>query len=364
MSQLFSILKDNLKSNRNGQVRPPQLHTEKPATIEHVNIGGFENFTGKYFFSSDRGIYFLADGAMLKLLDGHTYGIALRDGVLFTATDDGSYSQVLRCELPDKLDAGQKLIFEPIYQTHITERGSRIHQIAWFNDSLAVSQTSTNSIVLLSPHTGEVEQEIIPLRDENGQPRSGDYNHLNSVSQCGEVLLFCAYSANYRADGDTALLGLVCDNKVKGYTVKHRGAHDFYIAGRSVYYCDSLGSKNGSPLDDCGFLKINNQPFAPEYFGKPPGYFVRGMCRQGDEFIIGHSHKGTRKKRFEGTGSLLRCNESSVLEEVSAPFAQIYDFLSPEGTTFPEAPGVTTWDEVNQLMESIFGAPEYQMELL
>jgi hypothetical protein len=359
MSQLLNFL----GGKRAATEKTPALHTIKTSQIARVDASGFKNFTGSYFISSDRGIYFLSNGELVKLFGEHTYGIAIRDGVLFTATDDGSYSQVLRCTLPSGLEAGQTLHFESLYQTHITERGSRIHQIAFFHDAIAVAQTSTNSIVLISPESGEVLREIIPLRDENGAARVGDYNHLNSVSECGEVLLFCAYSANYRADGDTALLGLVCGNKVTGYTVKHRGAHDFYITGRSVYYCDSLGSKSGAPLDDCGSLKINNQPFAPEYFDQPPGYFVRGMCRQGEELVIGHSHKGERKKRFEGTGALLRCKGERVIEEVTAPFAQIYDFLSPAGKTFPEAPQVRTWSEVNELMESVFGPPQYQMEL-
>lgn len=324
--------------------------------VASVNFPGTENIRGDYFVTSDSGVYGIQGGKVFRLFAADTFGLALRDGELFVSTSTDKTSRIVKTRLDLPLRAGHKLRFKEIFAAPTTKKG-RFHQIAFYNNFLAICHTSANCILLVDPDSGALQREIFPFQDNLGGKINFDHNHINSVSHCGDTLLFCAYRA-----GSGALLGVIHDSKLKGYRIQHAGAHDVHVSGRDIYYSDTFGGKEG-PNANCGYLIRNGRKFDPDAFTTPTGYAVRGLAQSVDELLIGHSNKGERRKRFSGSGALLRCVGHKMAQEVTMPFAQVYDIIEMSGRHFNEAPSVKTWEEVNALFESVFGNPVYEATL-
>ncbi|MEO5802492.1 MAG: hypothetical protein ABIR24_03115 [Verrucomicrobiota bacterium] len=325
--------------------------------VKKLSFPDLKTFCGHYLISSDQGVFAIQDGQMLQLIQRDTYGIAVREGELFIACSNDNYSSVCKCALPESLRPGGSLKFSEIFRVPINKSG-RIHQIGFYNDALAVAQTCSNSIVFLNPSSGEILSECRPFRDRFGTAIGGDHNHINSISQCGECLLFCAYKA-----GPTAMIGLLHENRVKGYPIRNKGAHDVYLSGKTLYYSDTFGGTFTDESSECGFLMANKIRVDEEFFNKPPGFAIRGVSQRGPELVVGHSHKGPRAKRFDGNGALFRIVENKVVQTVKTPFAQVYDIVRMDGKHFDAPPDFLRWDEINPFLESILGAPIYEMRL-
>jgi hypothetical protein len=326
---------------------------------EIIAIGGFDfsAFAGDYLVSGDRGVHAIIGGELLKLFGTRTFGIAVRGREFFTACSNDHYSSICRTTLPETIAPGERMKFTEIFRAS-TSKSGRIHQIGFFKGQLAVAHTDANAILFLNPESGEVISQCEPFRDHFGAPITGDHNHINSVSQCGECLLFCAYRA-----GRHSLLCVLHDNHVKGYPVRNTGAHDIHITGETLYYSDTFGRPIADGGDECGYLMKDNRPVDEAYFSKPPGRALRGIAAQGGELLVGHSHKGPRAKRYKGKGSIIRIVDDRVAGEAEVPFAQLYDIMRLDGRHFDEPPSVGTWDEVNGLLEAVLGPCVYERVL-
>lgn len=321
--------------------------------ISSVNWPGIEKISGNYFVSGDKGIFAIIDKHAWQLTDLDTFGIAVRGGELFAATSTDDFSSISKCVLPEKIAAGKTLAFREIFRTAINKSG-RIHQIAFYGETLGATLTSANSIIFLDGESGAVLSECAPFRDAFGEIIRGDHNHINSLSQSGDCLLFCAYRA-----GATGMIGVVHENRVKGYPARNRGAHDVSLSGDMLYYSDTFGGRG----KECGFLMANNSPVDKEFFEKPPGYAIRGFSQTGDELILGHSHKGPRAKRFDGNGALFRLVNGKVQQTIRTPFAQVYDIVRADGKHFEKTSAFTTWQAINQHLETVLGPAIYEREL-
>lgn len=316
-------------------------------TVEEVKGADFGNVTGDYLISGDRGVHAIVGGRFLRLSEVRTFGIAVRNGMLWCAASGDRYSSICRAALPTQLEPGQRLKFEEIHRAPTSKNG-RYHQICFIDDRLAVTATDNNAILFLDPMSGETIAECLPFRDHFGVPMSGDHNHINSVSQCGECLLFCAYKA-----GKRALLCVLHGDRVKAYPISNVGAHDIHLEGRNLWHSDTFGHPEDDGGDGCGYPMKNNRPVDAEFFSKPPGKVMRGIAGTGEELLVGHSHKGPRAKRYDGNGSIIRLVGEKVIEETAVPFSQVYDILRLDGRHFDAPPAIGTWDEINGLFTSI-----------
>lgn len=326
-------------------------------TVAVAREANFEIITGDYLVSGDRGVHAIVGGRFLQLSEVRTFGIAVRDGRIWCASSGDRYSSITRADLPAVLEPGQRLDFTEIHRAPTSKNG-RYHQIGFMGDSLAVAATERNSILFLDPEDGKTISECQPFRDHFGDPIPGDHNHINSVYECGECLLFCAYKA-----GNHALLCVLHGNQVKAYQISNRGAHDICIEGRNLWHSDTFGVPEDKGGDDCGYPMKNNRRVAEDFFSKPPGRVVRGISGTGGELLFGHSHKGPRSKRYDGKGSIIRLDGGSFAGEFEVPFAQVYDILRLDGKRFDEPPAVGTWEEVNAFFEETLGPCVYGREL-
>jgi hypothetical protein len=306
---------------------------------------------GQYVLSTEKGVFLIDNGRALHVFPYRTYGIALHNDDFYLSSVRGEHNSIFKARLPTPLEQlvpGTRISFQEIYylKAHTTER---IHQICIHQNQLVITKPSANAIVFLNLTTGEEEFEIRPFVDSFGIPISGDHNHINSVFSCGEVLLFGAYRA-----GDGSLIGAYHNGKITAYHAGNIGLHGAYISGQDLYYGDTFGSEG----EGKGYLIINNKRFDESHFQSGDGFCVRGVCQSREELLIGHSHKGPRAKRFEGPAFLLRCNKDHVV-----PFAAIYDIMRMDGTYFDKPPHVTSWDEVNRLLQDILGDPVYECRI-
>jgi len=315
-------------------------------------------FSGDYLISGEKGIFAIKEKELLQLFGTRTFGIARRGNELFAASSNDHYSAVCKASLPEEIAVGKSLRFSEIFRIR-TSKSGRIHQIGFYNDQLAIANTDSNSILFLDPDSGEVISECFPFRDHFGLPVVGDFNHINSVSQCGECLLFCAYRT-----GTNSMIGVLHGKRVRGYAATNVGAHDVHLAGDVVYYSDTFGKPVSEGGSECGFLMANGQPVDEEFFSQADGgRAVRGIAGCGNELVVGHSHKGSRSKRYKGKGSIFRIVNGKVECEISVPFSQVYDIMRTDGRHFEESPCHGTWDEVNAFLESRLGPCIYEREL-
>jgi hypothetical protein len=312
---------------------------------------------GQYVLSTEKGVFLINSDRLLHTFPYRTYGIALHNDDFYLSSVRGEHNSIFKARLPTSLEQfvpGTRISFEEIYclKAHITER---IHQVCIHQNQLVITKPSANAIVFLNLTTGEEEFEIRPFVDSFGIPViSGDHNHINSVFSCGEVLLFGAYRA-----GGSSLIGAYHNGKITGYRAGNEGLHGVYVSGQDLYYGDTFGSEG----EGKGYLIVNNKRFDESHFQSGDGFCVRGVCQSGEELLIGHSHKGPRAKRFEGPAFLLRCNKDHVEECIQMPFAAIYDIMKMDGTYFDKSPHVTSWDEVNRLLQDILGGPIYECRI-
>lgn len=327
--------------------------------ISDTGLKDFKKISGNYLVSGDRGVHAVVGGRFLQLSKVITYGIAVRNGMIWCASSCDRYSSICRAELPEHLMPGQRLAFEEIHRAKTSKKG-RYHQIGFIGDRLAIAASENNVIRYLDPMSGEILSECLPFRDSFGEPIGGDHNHINSLSESGECVLFCAYKA-----GQGSLLCVLNGNRdrVKGYEISSMGLHDIYIEGENLWFSDTFGLPTKLGGDDCGHLMKNNCKVDAGYFSAPPGKVIRGIAGTGKELLVGHSHKGPRAKRYKGKGSIIRLVGEKVVEETSVPFAQVYDILRLDGRHFDEPPALGSWDEINARFVSILGSCVYEQVL-
>jgi hypothetical protein len=328
------------------------------SVIRRISVPSLRQVSGNYLISGDTGIHAIQDGVLLRLFGTRSYGIAVRGNELFAASSNDHYSSIHKALIPKEFSDGDTLRFSEIFRIGTNKKG-RVHQIAFFNDQLAVTHTYANTILFLDPESGSVISECKPFRDHFGWPIEGDHNHINSLSQCGECLLFSAYRA-----GTRSLIGAIYGDDVKGYAVDHVGIHDVYVTGKMIYYSDTFGDPVSTGGDDCGFLMANNRRVAEDCFSRPPGRAIRGIANVGNELLVGHSHKGARSKRYEGNGGLFRIIDGKVADEIVLPFAQVYDLMRTDGRHFEEPPHFEKWEELNEFLSSTLGPCVYEQRII
>jgi hypothetical protein len=329
-----------------------------PARMVRWHEPGAAVFTGSYFISTDRGVFVLERGELFQLTQQETYGMAVRQGRFYLAISSDDYSCICSSSLPERLREGTVLELKEHHRVPI-HKGGRVHQIAFYRNHLALAETASNCITFMDVTTGQLAGRWYPFRDQFGRAIKGDHNHINSVSECGDCLLFCAYKA-----GEAAMIGVIEGGRVMGYRAPNLGAHDVHITGDTLYYSDTFGATFAGGDSECGYLMANGMAVDEEFFSIPPGFAIRGVCQQGEEMLLGHSHKGSRAKRFSGNGSLFRLVNGRVVHAMKAPFAQVYDIIGTDGRHFDEPARPQTWEEVNGLLESVLGPPVYEDEVI
>jgi len=301
---------------------------------------------GRYFVTTERGIFLISPGKGRLLTQNPGYGLSFSGDMAFCSVDKDNISRI--CMLPkesllDGTGCNKDKYTHVLYETPCRSSNGRIHQVTVMSDGrLLFTNTGRNSIAILDSGSGDIE-EFTPFPDRFGVPIMDDHNHINSVIEYDGMIYFIAYKA-----GVKSLIGCIKGNDVKGFFYKNQGMHDIYKTKQGFLTLDTFGEGKGYAITEKGNI-------CSEFLSNGEGYVLRGAAGNDTEWILGHSHKGPRKKRFEGRGGLIviKNGQCSFIE---LPASQVYQVIRYDGNFFDCS------ENKKSLFDSLtcyFGPPEY-----
>lgn len=307
-----------------------------------------------YYITSEKGLYQAGPGGFFHLLDIPLYGMAFYGERVFMGLQIGKAAVLVAGRRQALEESGTPFGFRVLQSHPIATSNHRIHQVTAGRSGIWVANTSRNTLLLIDPKTEKVAAEIPVFFDMFGEPILHDHNHINSVMDYGSLVLFTACRA-----GGRSMIGVYESGKITGYFYEHPGGHDMYLTPDGFLFCDTFGSggenTGGFPVTQDGF-------FAESVFRTPPGFVVRGAAGSREEFLIGHSHKGSRARRFAGQGALLVFDGENLRRKIETPCSQIYQIIGQDGSML--RPGREAVPEkVHALLQKRFGPPGYEREV-
>lgn len=314
--------------------------------------GWFNELAGSYFISSEKGVYYIKRNKISRLTSVPTMGISICDGHLYTAVSNEFFSYIFSFEI--NRDGSPKLKYPRlIYKSKQNSSSDRIHQIYASHEHIWIAHTAKNSLVKICSKSGRKLSEYIPFTDKFGVPLKDGFNHINSVLEIADCILFVAYKA-----GSGSMLGLIFNNKLFGYLYPNQGVHDIILSDGNLFFCDTFGNQR----DVGGKLIKNGKTVDQEFFNKLPGQIPRGIGIKDKEILLGHSHKGNRAERFKGKGRLLLLKNDRVVQTKDTPFAQVYQIIVDEelGSLEQKLDG----EQVKNYFDKYLGEPDINEDIL
>lgn len=307
---------------------------------------------GTYFITSEKGIFRCDAAGIHQVTDIHLYGCAIANSRVFMGLHidhdaflvEGNAEGLFKADVPFEL----RVIFREFTST----THERLHQITSHGDTVWAARTAAGSVLRYDTRTRSLSN-ITLLRDRFGMPIKRDVNHINSVTQYGDVILFAGYYA-----GNRSIIGILDGTTVTGFGYKNVGVHDIYLTKSGFLFFDTFGpgaGQGGLPVTERGVLH-------PEIFAKPPGYVLRGAAQRGDELLIGSSHKGERTRRFKGHGQLLIFEKGEVRAIKTLPCAQVYQIINADGGMLSQPADPPGAGAVRAMLERSLGPPIYEGE--
>jgi hypothetical protein len=306
-----------------------------------------------YFITSDKGVFRCDPFGLHQVVDVHLYGCTIvgsrvfmgfyvdRDAILVEGRAEGLFKPGVRFE------------FRKLFSEFTSDTNERLHQITAGGDIVWIARTAAGAALRYETRTGKLTNYTL-LRDHFGTPVKRDINHINSVVQYGDVVLFTGTHC-----GNQSIVGMMHGTKVTAFGYRNVGVHDIYLTQSGFLFFDTFGpnrpDEGGVPVTEAGTL-------FPEIFSKPPGYVLRGAAQQGDEILIGSSHKGERKHRFKGNGQLLIFEGGNLRTVKRLPCAQVYQIIAADGGMLEPPVPPRSAAEVRPMLERSLGAPLYEGE--
>lgn len=315
---------------------------------------------GRYVLSTDSGLCRLERDVITRISALRAFGIAIAGNEIYVATMDGPAKRgiILVGDHSALDEPGKEFRWRQLYSVRITDAGERIHQISLAGDALWLANTANNAYTKIDRHTGRWLAEICPFRCELGQRIKNGHNHVNAVSAHDSYLLFGAWRTNMQG-----CLGLVGDGILQLYNYRNAGIHDCHIVGKDIVFTDSFRFDRAEKLGPNGCVIHNGQILDENYFNNNEVGCVRGVAGQGREMIAGLSFPGSRTNRFSGTGGLLLFRDWSVVHRIAFPYAQVYDLIRDDGSSFDRPPAARNFSEAAMLLRSSFGPPVIERTL-
>lgn len=305
--------------------------------------------------ATDRGLFRLSGGRIHRLTGIGGYGVAQAEGRVFLSLNFPGRSSLVSFDA-GSLGSSRARVEAPVHWSlALSGNAERIHQVTSRRGGpVWGANTGRNTLLRVEPDDPDCVREFAVFHDAFGKPILYDHNHINSVVQYGETLLFTAYQA-----GDNSLVGVVDGDRVTGFAYPRTGIHDIYLTAEGFLLCDTFGEnvpgKGGFPFTENGVID-------PDFFTRPPGCVVRGAVTWEGGMLLGHSHKGERSKRFTGRGSLIRVCDGRVQDTWEMPAAQIYQIIRTDGDFGDNVPERTP-GEVRAMFEEALGPAVYEGQM-
>jgi hypothetical protein len=321
--------------------------------------------SGRYLVTTELGVFLVESGEIRQLTDTPGFGVAIDGDDAFLSYEAAakrwhlrrSVSRVARTPL-SRLLAGRLVGTPPntlqsLYDQPFRSTNGRIHQIRMASRTeevpepcLLIAATEENAVVVVSTD-GSLRGRLLPFTDRFGAPiRGHDHNHINSVLAADGTVFLVAYKAAKGA----SFIGYLEHGELFGWQPSPRGFHDLETTARGFLTSDTFGRAGGGHV-------LNETSFFQEPFFNAHDLCPRGIAQGEGEVLIGHSHKGERKKRFAGSGGLIVCpvDRPPCLHQM--PWAQTYDILALDGQQ--DVPAATTGGLRDALTQRLGPAQAY-----
>lgn len=291
--------------------------------LDHgLDIDGF------YYLTSEKGVYGMDRSGLYRILRTGGYGIAMRKDRVFLSVDLPGLSLIVRGRLHSFLRGAGPMDFDEITRVRVRSSNERFHGMFATDSHLFAANTARNTILKIDLETDEIHEYPLFV-DRFGANILYDLNHVNSISCCGGVLLFTAYSA-----GKQSMIGVYDNGRVTGFGYRNAGVHDIYMTPDGFYFCDTFGD---APETRGGSVETERGTLDGTFFSmKDDGYVVRGLAGSRAEMLIGHSHQGPRSKRFDGRGGVIVARNGKVSGFAEVVSAQVYQIIRRDGLFLDE----------------------------
>lgn len=310
--------------------------------------------TNPYFVMTDRGLFRADRDGIRRILNIPMYGCAIVGDCVYMALYIGRETILVEGDAKALFEPAP-FNFRPLFAELTNDTNERLHQVTSSGNGIWAARTANGSVMRYETG-GSVLTNHILLRDRFGGPVKKDINHINSVMQYGDVVMFTATHA-----GACSMIGMMHGRSVTGFAYKNNGVHDIYLIDGDFLFFDTFGERDslagGRPVTKSG-------AFLPGVFGTPPGYIPRGAAQTGAEIVIGSSHKGERKTRFQGNGQLIVSEAGTVRSVLTLPVAQVYQIINARGEFLKPPSPAPDAGTVKAMLESALGKPIYEGEAI
>ena len=303
-----------------------------------------------YFITTNKGIYRAEKNKLYHVTPWPLYGFAIHNQKAYCALTIKKCSLLLSCDLDSLLGLNNKPNWTEINRYESSDTNCRFHGMDIYGDTLWLAHTGEGG--LLEYKLNDLDQKPrfhTLIRDYFGNPINYDLNHINGVTAYKNLTLFTTYRVGKRSG-----IGVLEGDKVTIYPVENTGIHDAYFHRDDLYHCDTFGSNQQ------GYVMKNNLPWNAAFFDVPPGYIIRGLSGDHDEMLVGHSHKGDRKNRFKGQGTIIFFNDGELSGQLDIPGSQVYQIIRKDGLALSPKPADISSSDAHKKLHHILGEPIYQ----
>jgi hypothetical protein len=288
-----------------------------------------------------------------QVVDVHLYGSTIVGSKVFMGFYIDQLTTFVEGNATALFSPGTPFEFREIFSERTADDRERAHQITSCGDIVWLARTGAGAVLRYDTSNGKLTNYTL-IRDRFSAPIRRDVNHINSVVQYGDVVLFTGTHA-----GDRSFIGVLDGKRVTGFGYKNIGVHDIYLTQSGFLFFDTFGpqraNEGGVPVTEKGIL-------FPEVFTKPPGYILRGAAQTGEEILFGSSHKGERTHRFKGNGELLIIENGALRITKRLPGAQVYQIITATGAMLTPPANLPDASAVRQILEAALGRPIYEDE--
>jgi hypothetical protein len=306
-----------------------------------------------YFVTSDRGMFRCDPTGLHQVVDIHLYGCTIVGPKVFMGFYIDRLATLVEGNAAALFSPGTPFEFREVFSEITGDDRERIHQITSCGEIVWLARTRVGAVLRYDTSNRTLTNYTL-IRDRFNAPIRLDVNHINSVIQYGDVVLFTGTHA-----GDQSIVGVLDGNRVTGFGYKNLGVHDVYLTPSGFLFFDTFGpdrpDEGGAPVTEKGVL-------FPEIFSKPPGYVLRGAAQTGEEIVFGSSHKGERTQRFKGKGELLIIDSGKLRTAKRLPGAQVYQIITATGAMLTPPSTLPDAAAVRRMFEDALGKPIYDDE--
>lgn len=307
---------------------------------------------GRYHVSTDNGLFLVENGAVWQLHDLPVYGIAREGGHFWCAAFHRPGKQSIVFRVPDKdLEPGRHLTADVLYRIGARSSNVRLHQAGAGVGRVHFANTRRNCILTIDSADPRRQVETFPFLDTFGDPILEDHNHINSVTDAGDCLLFVAFRA-----GGGSIIGVIRDGEVTGFRYRTAGVHDIYLRGNDFWFSDTFGPALDGVLDG-GAPVTRDGVFSPDAFAGRQ--VIRAAAEQDGEIIVGHSFRGSREERGKGRGALIVFRDGAPVGREEFVASQVYQILRADGGNF-DSPLHGRCDDILAMFRDALGEPVHR----